>query len=118
MNKFIIYFYKVRIINSDFINHYILLSVFFTSVLASFFLNHQNIVFPKSPKYFNYIFFYALMLYKHILLKTKATNWDSLFLVFQVGAIRKIVTSERKLLNSVKLKSTSFKKQVIVALMV
>ena len=58
------------------------------------------------------------MLYKHILLKTKATNWDSLFLVFQVGAIRKIVTSERKLLNSVKLKSTSFKKQVIVALMV
>ena len=58
------------------------------------------------------------MLYKHILLKKKATNWDSLFLVFQVGAIRKIVTSERKLLYSVKLKSTSFKKQVIVALMV
>lgn len=58
------------------------------------------------------------MLYKHILLKKKATNWDALFLVFQVGAIRKIVTSERKLLHSVKLKSTSFKKQVIAALMV
>lgn len=88
MHKFIIYFYKVRIININFTNHCILLSVFFASffslLITSYFLKKilQYIVIPESSKYFNYKSFYALMLYKHILLKTKATRYELGFIIF------------------------------------